>query len=468
MVDSIATADLRRIDLFAELDEAALAEVASRAEDRRLGAREVLVALGSPPDTFFVLLDGRLEGLAPSDGGGERLDKLHVAPTFLGAIPILTDSPWAVTMRAVEGARVACLDADAFRRLMHEHRAVERAVMRAFQPTFQRFEGLARQREKLAALGTMAAGLAHELNNPAAAARRSAADLGEALAVVQNTIGVFVETGVERDAAERLVHLQREAIARAAVAAPLDALARGEREDVLADELERLGLAEPWTLAEPLAAADLDAAWLAEVERHAGAATEAAVRWVAATLVAQGPRRRAARQHRPHLPARLGGQGLQLHGPRRGAGGRRPRRPGEHADDARPQAQARLGDRGARLRPHAAALQARGSELNQVWTNLIDNAIDAVDGSGTVTLTTRRAGDALEVSIADDGPGIAPGIRDRIFEPFFTTKDVGQGTGLGLQTARNIVVDRHGGEIRVDSDDAGTRVRVTLPVRRAA
>jgi C4-dicarboxylate-specific signal transduction histidine kinase len=394
MVDSIATADLRRIDLFAELDEAALAEVASRAEDRRLGAREVLVALGSPPDTFFVLLDGRLEGLAPSDGGGERLDKLHVAPTFLGAIPILTDSPWAVTMRAVEGARVACLDADAFRRLMHEHRAVERAVMRAFQPTFQRFEGLARQREKLAALGTMAAGLAHELNNPAAAARRSAADLGEALAVVQNTIGVFVETGVERDAAERLVHLQREAIARAAVAAPLDALARGEREDVLADELERLGLAEPWTLAEPLAAADLDAAWLAEVERHAGAATEAAVRWVAATLVAQGlaAELRDSTDRISQLVSAVKDYSYMDRGE-------------EQEVDVHDGLESTLTMLGHKLRRGSVTvardfdrtlprLQARGSELNQVWTNLLDNAIDAVDGSGTVTLATRRAGDA--------------------------------------------------------------------------
>ena len=366
-------------------------------------------------------------------------------------------------MRAVQAARVAAIDADAFRRLMHEHRPVEQAVMRAFQPTFQRFEGLARQREKLAALGTMAAGLAHELNNPAAAASRTAAELAEVLVVVQSTIGAFVESGVERADAERLVALQRAAVARAADAPPTDPLAQAEREDELADQLGELGIADPWVLAEPLAAAGVDAAWLAGVQRHAGAATEAAVRWVAATLVAQSlvaELRDSTGRISTLVSAVKDYSSMD--------------RPGDQEVDLHEGLESTLTMLGHKLRRGSVRvvrdydrelprLRAQGSELNQVWTNLLDNAIDAVDGEGTLTVTTRRSGDRLEVVIADDGPGIPPGIRDRIFEPFFTTKDVGRGTGLGLQTARRIVVDRHGGEIRVDGEPPGTRVHVALP-----
>ena len=459
----ISVEDLRRIDVFAELDDAALGEAAARATERHVGAGEVLVAAGDPPDAFFALLEGALESLLPSERAGDSRDKLHTAPTYLGAIPILTEQRWAVTMRAVGPARVAAFGAEAFRRLMHEHRPVERAVMRTFQPTFQRFEGLARQREKLAALGTMAAGLAHELNNPAAAARRTAAELAEVLVVVQNTIGSFVESGVERDAAERLVHLQRAAVARAADAPRADPLAQAELEDELAGPLEDLGIADPWVVAEPLAAAGVDAAWLAEVQRHAGAATEAAVRWVAATLVAQSlvAELRESTGRISELVSAVKDYSAMD-------------RPGAQEVDVHEGLESTLTMLGHKLKRGSVRvvrdydrglprLRAHGPELNQVWTNLLDNAIDAVDGQGTLTLTTRRAGPRLEVVIADDGPGIPPDIRDRIFEPFFTTKDVGQGTGLGLQTARRIVVDRHGGEIRVDGEPPGTRVLVALP-----
>jgi signal transduction histidine kinase len=115
--------------------------------------------------------------------------------------------------------------------------------------------------------------------------------------------------------------------------------------------------------------------------------------------------------------------------------------------------------------PHVTAY---GAELNQVWTNLLDNAVDAVGETGTITITTRRDGDCVEVEVADDGPGIPAEIRERVFDPFFTTKEVGRGTGLGLDTARRIVVERHRGSLTVDSGPQGTVFRVRLPVEQAA
>jgi signal transduction histidine kinase len=285
--------------------------------------------------------------------------------------------------------------------------------------------------------------------------------------VVGATLRRFVESGIERQDAAKLVALHAEAIERAAGRSALDALDASDAEDALLQRLESLGVPEPWRLAEPLAAAGIDEDWLARVAASAGPATDAALGWVAATLTARSLA--AELQEATRRMSDLVGAVKTYAYMDRGA----------LVDvDIHEGLETTLIVLGHRLKHTSIEvvrdydralprLTVRGSELNQVWTNLLANAIDALGETGTITIGTRHDDNGVEVDIADDGPGIPPEIADRIFDSFFTTKDVGDGTGLGLATARRIVVDRHDGLLTVESEPGRTVFRVRLPLRRS-
>jgi signal transduction histidine kinase len=361
--------------------------------------------------------------------------------------------------------RLGEVENEAFLDLVLSQRAVHRRVMAQVRPVIARSTQREQNRERLASLGTMAAGLAHELNNPAAAAQRAAADLTEALDVIAGVVGHFVEAGISREDAEQLVALQRAATQRAASCTALETLDAADAEDALTDAIEALGVEEPWRLAEPLAKARVDTAWLEEVARLAGPATGAALRWVAATLTASGLASELE-ESTARMSKLVAAVKTYAYMDR-----------GELVEvDVHEGIETTLVVLGHKLkhttievvRDYDRAIPkatVHGSELNQVWTNLLANAIDALGDGGTITISTRLDGDCLEVDIADDGPGVPEDARDRIFDPFFTTKDVGSGTGLGLDTTRRIVVDRHGGSLQLLSPDGGGalfRVRVPL------
>jgi signal transduction histidine kinase len=309
----------------------------------------------------------------------------------------------------------------------------------------------------------MAAGLAHELNNPAAAARRAAADMTEVIEIVTGSLVRFVESGVERAEAEQIVALQQELLGRAAAATALDTLDASDAEDDLLARLEALEVDEPWRLAETLAGAGADQAWLDRMAGLAGPATGAALRWVVATLTA-GRLAAELEESTQRMSSLVGAVKSYAYMDRGGL----------VEIDLHEGIETTLLVLGHKLkhttievvRDYDRALPkltVRGSELNQVWTNLLDNAIDALGESGTITVKTRADGGCAIVEVADDGPGVSPENRDRVFDPFFTTKDVGQGTGLGLATARRIVVDRHDGSLSVESSPGRTAFRVRLP-----
>jgi signal transduction histidine kinase len=349
--------------------------------------------------------------------------------------------------------------------LVMSQRPVFLRVMRQVRPVFSRIASMEQNRERLASLGTMAAGLAHELNNPAAAATRAAAELAEALDVLGSTIGHFVESGVERAEAHELVEMQRAALARAAEAGVLGALDAADAEDAVADALDDLGVPDGWRLAEPLARAGVDVAWLERVQRLAGPATGAALEWVAASLTARGLAAEIA-DSTQRMSRLVGAVKTYAYMDR-----------GELVEvDLHEGLETTLVILGHKLKHTAIRVEraydrdlppvtVHGAELNQVWTNLIDNAIDAMGEEGVLGVTTRRDGDCVEVHVADSGPGIAEDVLPRIFDPFFTTKDVGHGTGLGLDTARRIVADRHRGSLSVDSRPGRTVFTVRLPLR---
>ncbi|MEA2139441.1 MAG: hypothetical protein QOG56_2591, partial [Solirubrobacteraceae bacterium] len=288
----------------------------------------------------------------------------------------------------------------------------------------------------------------------------------DALAVINHALRAFVESGVERDDAERLLALHQQALDGAAGRAALDTLDAADAEDALLEALEQLGVPEPWRIAEPLAAAGVDEAWLRAVAELAGPATAKALGWVAATLSADGLV--AELQDSTQRMSQLVGAVKRYAYMDRG---------GLVEVDLHEGLDSTLVILAHKLKQTAIEvvrrydrtlpkLTIRGSELNQVWTNLLDNAIDALGASGTIEIATRRDGDCAIVEISDDGAGIPEEIRESIFDSFFTTKQVGKGTGLGLETARRIVVDRHDGSIAVDSRPGRTTFRVALPFRQ--
>jgi signal transduction histidine kinase len=387
-----------------------------------------------------------------------------VAPTWIGAIPVVTKSAIAVTMRALTPVTVAEIEDDPFVGLVLANRPVFDRIMRQVRPVVSRITAREQNAERLASLGTMAAGLAHELNNPASAAKRAAGDLCDALDVLSSTIGLFVESGVERSEAAQLAEIQRSALAASNGAAPLTGLDAADAEDALVETLEKLGVSDAYRLAEPLAAAGVDEATLERVTDLAGAASDAAVQWIAASLSARSLARDIAESvtrisdlvdaiKRYAFMDQGGPIETDIH---------------DGLDTTLAVLKHKLKHKQIKVERHydrsLPKIVVRGGEMNQVWTNLIHNAIQALGDSGTITISTQLDGPCIRVDIGDDGPGIPAHVADRIFDPFFTTKEVGHGTGLGLDTARRIVAERHRGSITFDSEPGRTVFHVWLPL----
>ena len=281
----ITLEELRTVDLFDELTDEELAQWVAVARPSHVAPGEIIAEQGEEPLGLQLLLEGDAQALILADGRSEPVGR-HRAPTWMGAISVLTGHSLGVRMLAETACRLAIVAPEDFRRLAFAQPAVNQRVMQQVAPVTSRVTAIEQNRERLASLGTMAAGLAHELNNPAAAARRAAEQMTEALDAIGSALASFVEAGVERDEAEQLLLLQQQAVAHATAATALDTLDASDAEEELLGRLEALDIAEPWQLAEPLAVAGVDQQWLDRVAALAGPATGAALRWVAATLTA--------------------------------------------------------------------------------------------------------------------------------------------------------------------------------------
>jgi signal transduction histidine kinase len=319
------------------------------------------------------------------------------------------------------------------------------------------------QRQQLMALGSLAAGLTHELNNPAAAAVRANAALRDRVAGMRHKLALLAHDEIDHRVLELLVDVQEEAVQAARTVPQLSPLEESEREDKLTDWLVQRGISDGWTLAPIFVAAGSTTEFL---EKVAGGAPpemlEGALRWLAYTLetelllneITDSVTRistlvDAAKQysHMDRTPFERSDIHVGIKSTLAMLAGKLTGLTVVKEFD--------------RLLPPVPIYAA---ELNQVWTNLIDNAVQAMDGSGTLTLRTARDENMVRVEVGDTGPGIPRELRQRVFEPFFTTKPVGQGTGLGLDICYRIVVVRHGGDLRVESEPGDTRFIVRLPL----
>jgi signal transduction histidine kinase len=458
---------LRRIPLFEDLPDDALREVAERGLEKFVPAGDVNGREGEPVEHLYVILEGELR-ITKEATGGEVVINTYTPGAFFAEVPLLAGSPFLATGRALTDCRLFLIPDDLFRRLLTEHPSFGNKILQTMAERVQILQSFAAQRERLTSLGTLAAGLAHQLNNPAAAARRSAEALREDLDELRSVglrLARAATTG--RLTSDALDTLERAITAPVRAEEPVpDELERSEREEAVSFWLEECGVPEGWTLAPALVSAGLGVADLPPIVESVSSDLRLDVlRYLEATLDASG------------LVDEVEGSALRISGIVETMEGYSymDRAPVQEVD-VNGGLDDTLGVLAHRLDgvevvrdydPGLPRITAYGGELNQVWTNLIDNAIDAVsasEASGRITLRTGCERDRVLVEVADDGPGIAPENRARIFEPFFSTKDVGYGTGLGLDVSYRIVVGRHGGDIHVVSEPGRTRFEVRLPI----
>jgi signal transduction histidine kinase len=424
---------------------------------------------GDPATCLFVLLSGTVSLLRRSGADDIEISRTDQKGVYAGAwgayLGDRLQQTYPQSFRALTPCRFFVLSSSDFAHLMNEWFPIAVHLLEGLFLGNQRTQSALGQRERLLALGSLSAGLTHELNNPAAAAVRATSSLRERVAGMRHKLALIAGGAWDRSALETLIGLQERAVEQVAKAPELSPMEASDREDELADWFGDHGLAGGYDLAPTFVQAGIDIGWLDQVVAIVDdGVLEGAVRWLNYTLetellmneIEDSTTRistlvTAAKQYSqmdrsPH-------QVLDLH---------------ELLDSTLVMLSRKIGDGVEVVKDYDRSLPdvpVYGAELNQVWTNLIDNALQAMDGHGTLTLRTSRVDDSVLVEIGDTGPGIPDAIVSRIFEPFFTTKPVGEGTGLGLDISWRIVVNKHHGDLSVRSVPGDTRFFVRLPLR---
>jgi len=457
--------DLLKLEPFRMLPQERLEWVCHHVQPIALSRGEILMREGEAPRGLFILVSGQCNITRRSDGVDIPLGR-HEAPSFFGEMPVLSDEPALVSMRALSECQLYQLDCEDFLSLLHSCRDFERTIFRILYARLRGFESFIRNREKMASLGTLAAGLAHELNNPAAAVVRALRDVTPAIIELQRMNLIYGQRNVDEAHTQQWLQVRDDGY-DAILNNPLDSMAASDREEELLNWLEDYGVADAWKLSEPLAAGNVTPEVLDQLmDRWRNDPTELrdlGLRWLAMSfdvmrMIKSGLRgsERIAKLVKAMKSYSYLDQGAQqdidVH-----QGLEDTLSLLEHKLKYGIQVQ-RVYDR------NLPKICAFGTELNQVWTNLIDNAIDAMDGRGILKITTLQDDKLVRVEISDTGSGIPPEIQSRIFEPFYTTKPIGKGSGLGLDLVRRVVENRHHGAVTVESRPGRTCFIVCLPI----
>jgi signal transduction histidine kinase/predicted CoA-binding protein len=455
---------LKSVPFFSGLPDDDLTHICGMIEEVHLDAGEDLFLEGSVGDRAYIIKEGQLEIIKRS-GGRDVLLAVRQTGDMFGEFALLEDAPRMATVRARTPSLLYSIRQEQFDELLTTSASASNAVLHIVMARLRSSQAMLNQSEKMAQVGTMTAGIAHELNNPAAAVQRGAQQFGEVVGQLQEALLRLTERKLSADQVATMRTLETVTRERARTPSDLDALTRSDREDEIETWLDSHGVDDPWEYTSTLVnleygvddlddlAAQMDGdlfseilRWLCnsydlyslmdEIHQGAGRISEIVKSLKSYVYLDQAP---------------VGS--VDIH---------------EGLDNTLVLLRNKLKG-GVEVRKEYAdelpKIEAYGSELNQVWTNLIDNAIDAMDGKGEIVLRTLRDGDWVIVEIEDNGPGIPDEIRSKIFDPFFTTKPPGKGTGLGLNISYNIVVFRHKGKIEVFSREGKTRFRVSLPIR---
>jgi signal transduction histidine kinase len=438
-------AALRGSRLFAELPEDEVAALAATSRSVDLAPGQVLMSEGSPPDAMYVVTDGELE-ISRHSSGADLLLNVCGPGDLIGELGVAHGRPRSATVRARGAARVQRIGAEALDTLLSHPRAA-RALLTATTRRLDREEGLLRQHERMAALGGLAAGLLHEVNNPAAAVQRGASRLRALLADQDgpvNELGPLVGQ----------------------LPVPDDPLVRADTEAAVAGALGAAGVEGGWSAAADLVRLGIDPAALtraladlpvdrrdpvvrdlvrAEEIRAVLEEVSAGADYLSKIVSGVRPLAYAADQSLTEVDVHAGlEQALVLV--------RHKVPPGVRV----------VRD----LDPQPQVVEGWAADLAMVWTNLLDNAVAAVGQEGQVTLRTRGEPDAVVIDVENTGPTVPPEVLARVFDAFYTTKPIGQGTGLGLATSLAVVAQRHKGSLTLTSEDGVTRARVVLPRHR--
>jgi signal transduction histidine kinase len=459
--------ELRRTFLFEKLTDEQLDWLCREGHVEQLPAGRVYTE-GEPARCFYVLLDGEVALSRLVGGDDVETNRTNQIGVYSGAwqaylgdrVPQVYNN----SMRAVVPSRFFVLDAEKLAEMMREWFPMALHMLEGLFFGIQNVQQTVAQRERLLALGSLSAGLTHELNNPAAAAVRATSSLRDRVAGMRHKLGLIAMGPYDRETLATLIRCQEDAVERVAKAAPMTAMEASDREDEIVDWLEAHDIAGGWDIAPTFVQAGLDVPWLDQVAATVDQQTlEGAVRWLNYTLESEllmneiehsttriSTLVAAAKQYSQMDRAPF--QTVDVH---------------ELLDSTLLMLGRKIGDKITVVKEYDRSLPpvpAYAAELNQVWTNLIDNAVAAMEGEGTLTVRTDRDDGWAVISICDNGPGVPEDIRARIFEPFFTTKPVGEGTGLGLDISWRIVINKHHGDLSLESVPGDTRFIVRLPL----
>jgi len=453
--------DLRKSPLFEGLSDEELQQLMDMAEPRSLRAGETLIRQGELGDTAYVVISGDFEVQKQT---GQSLIKIDVRNPgdVVGEMALLSRAPRSASVIAKTDAETLCIPKDAFEKLLASSTTAAMAVLHWVMARLTQNDSLLHQQEKMASLGTMSAGLAHELNNPAAAAQRSAAELNKTLVRLQLLTHQIEMAALKANQTEWLEQFMHEASRRFASPRKIETLERIDLVDQLQAWLEANGVDVAWEVAPAMvtfgwtvpelkvlkgsALFDLSIQWLGVACLNIGMLLEVQHATERISQIVQAMKSYTYLDQAPLLE-------VDVH---------------DGLESTLVIMQHKLKGGVSIKREYSSNLpriEAYASELNQVWTNIIDNAIDAMHGKGEIILRTYAEDNHVIVEITDNGPGIPEEIQSRIFDPFFTTKAPGKGTGLGLHISHDIVANRHQGQLLLESEPGKTTFKVMLPLK---
>ncbi|HET6685489.1 MAG TPA: ATP-binding protein [Jiangellaceae bacterium] len=455
--------DFRSLSIFDGLTDDQLGELVEGGTEVRIEPGVYLFREGEYADFWWVLVDGAVDLIRHVGREDTVVARMDVPGRWAGGFRAWDEhGVYLATGRGVTGGRVLRVPAEVLRRWINSWFPFGGHLIAGLYRTARSIESTARQRESLVRLGTLAAGLAHEINNPASAATRAVGALETACQALLSSLRELADDEISSGQFAAVDALRREVEPRSAEPDPL---VRADLEQALSTWLTRHGIAREWTIAPALAAAGVDLAWCTRAATALeGSALQPGLEWIAnsfaaATLLSE---LKESTQRVSELVAavrsysqmdRTSMQQIDV---------------ADGLDSTLVMLGHKLRDGVTVVREYSAdvpRIDAYAGELNQVWTNLIDNAVDAMHGTGILRVATRAEQDSVVVEVSDTGPGMSPQEAARAFDAFYTTKEVGKSLGLGLEIAQRIVVERHGGTITIDSRPGNTVLRVRIPIR---